>query len=100
MIRKEYCIMTSQSGKTQFNPGMRVRISQQIPKRDTTWITNVEGEVISYESRTTGSWYAHGKDGRLWLDRIEIRKDDGEITVCNLDQYSRVEIIDDGSGSD
>lgn len=87
--------MTSQPSEIQFEPGMRVRILQQIPQREDSWMTQLEGEVVSYEQRKTGSWFAHGKDDRLWLDRIEIRKDDGEVTVCNLDQYSRIEIIED-----
>lgn len=86
--------MTSQPGELQIEAGMRVRILQQIPQREDSWTTQLEGEVVSFEQRKTGSWFAHGKDDRLWLDRIEIRKDDGEITVCNLDQYSRVEIIE------
>ncbi len=87
--------MTSQPSEIQFEPGMRVRILQQIPQREDSWMTQLEGEVVSFEQRKTGSWFAHGKDDRLWLDRIEIRKDDGEVTVCNLDQYSRIEIIED-----
>jgi len=88
-------MMTSQPSEIQFEPGMRVRILQQIPQREDSWMTQLEGEVVSFEQRKTGSWFAHGKDDRLWLDRIEIRKDDGEVTVCNLDQYSRIEIIED-----
>ncbi|MBX3315584.1 MAG: hypothetical protein KF902_01830 [Phycisphaeraceae bacterium] len=42
---------------------------------------------------TTGSWFAHSKDKKLWLDRLELKKDDGEIVVVNLDRYSRVEIV-------
>jgi hypothetical protein len=41
----------------------------------------------------TGSWFAHGKDDKVWLDRIELRKDDGEMVVCNLDQFSEVEVV-------
>ena len=38
------------------------------------------------------SWFAHSKNDRLWLDRLVIKKDDGEITTLNLDEFSRVEI--------
>ncbi len=41
----------------------------------------------------TGSWFAHAKDDQLWLDRLELRLDDGEITVLNLDQYTAIEAI-------
>ena len=75
----------------QFQPGQRVAVTQQIPQRDTDWTIRVEGTVVRFEQRKTGSWYAHAKDDRLWLDRLVLRKDDGEIVVCNLDQYTRVE---------
>ena len=38
-------------------------------------------------------WFAHAKDDRYWLDRLELRLDDGEIAILNLDQYSVVEIL-------
>ncbi|MFG0330749.1 MAG: hypothetical protein ACF8PN_12740 [Phycisphaerales bacterium] len=78
----------------QLAVGERVRVTQQIPQRDDNWTTTVEGEVVSYRQAKTGSWFAHSKDDRLWLDRLELRLDDGEITICNLDQFSRVEIMD------
>ncbi len=77
----------------QFKPGQRVIVTQQIPQRDDNWAIRVEGSVVNYEQRKTGSWYAHAKDDRLWLDRLVLRKDDGEIVVCNLDRYTRVEEV-------
>jgi len=58
---------------SQYEPGMKVRVTQQIPHGKSAWTSSV--------------------DDRLWIDRLEIRKEDGEIVVCNLDQYSRVEVI-------
>ncbi len=77
-----------------FSPGHRVRITQQIPRRTGVLTTTFEGEVVSFGQSKTGSWFAHSKDKKLWLDRVELRKADGEIVVVNLDQYSRVERLD------
>lgn len=74
-------------------PGDRIRVTQQLPQRDQTWTTAVEGEVIRYRQAKTGSWFAHGRHDRLWLDRLEVRLDDGEITTLNLDQYSVIETL-------
>ncbi len=74
-------------------PGTRVRVTQIIRGRDTEWTTHVEGELLSHGAEKTGSWFAHGRDDRVWLDRIRLRKDDGEVTVLNLDQYSQVTIL-------
>jgi len=78
--------------RERLKPGARVKITQQIALRDQAWPTVVRGTVISFGQRETGSWFAHSKDDRLWLDRLVLRKDDGEITTLNLDDYSRVEI--------
>lgn len=82
--------------ENEIGPGRRVRIVQQIPQRDDVWTTEIEGEVVSFQQAKTGSWFAHSKDDRLWLDRLELRLDDGEITIVNLDQFSHVELIDSG----
>ncbi|QQE12960.1 hypothetical protein JD969_05735 [Planctomycetota bacterium] len=75
-----------------FKAGQRVVITQQIPRQQENWNTTVEGTVEKYEQRKTGSWFAKAKDDRLWLDRLVVRKDDGEIYVCNLDQFTKVEV--------
>lgn len=82
-----------------FKPGDRVTVTQQIPHQNRAWTTRVTGTVVRFEQRKTGSWYAHAKDDKLWLDRLILRKDDGEIVVCNLDNYSRIEPSSRDSGS-
>ncbi len=78
---------------TDYEIGSRVRVSQQVMLNDSANVTSVEGIVQRVGQQKTGSWFAHGRDKKLWLDRVELRKDDGEIVVVNLDQYSRVEVI-------
>ena len=72
-------------------PGTRVRVTQQIARRDDAWINTVEGVITRYQQAKTGSWFAHAKDDQLWLDRLELRTDDGELTTLNLDQFSVIE---------
>jgi hypothetical protein len=73
-------------------PGARVRVTQQIAARHYTWTTEVRGTIVEYSQRETGSWFAHGKDDKLWLDRLLIRKDDGELTTLILDEYTHLEM--------
>lgn len=77
----------------RYEPGQRVRITQQIPRQTGTLTTTIEGTVVSSGQQKTGSWYAHSKDHKFWLERLEIRKDDGEIVYVNLDRYSHVELL-------
>ena len=78
-------------------PGARVDVTQQIAARNYTWITTVRGTVIDFGQKETGSWFAHSKDDRLWLDRLTLRMDDGEITTLILDDYSHVEVEGQGA---
>ena len=76
-----------------YGVGSRVRVTQQIRKGAVTDPTVVEGVVLRLGQQKTGSWFAHGRDKKLWLDRLELRKDDGELVTINLDQYSRVDLL-------
>lgn len=86
--------------RSQLRPGAKVKVTQQIAGRNYTWTSEVTGTVMEYEQRTTGSWYAHSKGDKLWLDRLVLRKDDGEITTLNLDEYSVVDILQPTTGVD
>jgi hypothetical protein len=76
-----------------YPPGTAVRVTQQIPHRADTCTTAVTGQVVRQERHSSGSWFARNKDDRVWLDRLVIRKADGEITILNLDEYSVVEVL-------
>ena len=73
------------------SPGTRVRVTQQMPQTHAVWSTTVEGIVVRWRQDRTGSWFAHGKDDKVWLDRLEVRRDDGELVILNLDHYSLIE---------
>jgi hypothetical protein len=73
-------------------PGAKVKVTQQIAARHYSLPTVVVGTVVEYSQKETGSWYAHSRDDKLWLDRLLLRKADGELTTLNLDEYSHIEV--------
>jgi hypothetical protein len=78
--------------RNQLKPGVHVRVVQQIAARDYSLTNETRGTVMEYGQQQTGSWFAHSKCDKLWLDRLVIKKPDGEITTLNLDDNSVVEI--------
>jgi hypothetical protein len=76
-----------------YQPGTVVRITQQIPRRTDTVTTTVTGKVVRQERQYSGSWFARNKSGRVWLDRLVVQKEDGEISILNLDGYTVVEVV-------
>jgi len=71
----------------------RVEVTQTVERREGAWETTVCGTVVKVEEQPTGSWFANGADGKLWLGRLELRKDDGELTSLILDRRSRIKIL-------
>ncbi len=76
----------------QLQPGTRVRVVQQIAARHYALPTEVRGTVVRFEQRPTGSWFTHSRNEKLWLDRLVLRKDDGELITLNLDHLTYVEV--------
>lgn len=76
-----------------FAPGTRIRITQQIPQRDQVFAKAIEGIVLRQERQSSGSWFARNKNDLVWLDRLILQKDDGEISIFNLDEYTRIEVL-------
>ncbi|MBY0262967.1 MAG: hypothetical protein K2Q20_11520 [Phycisphaerales bacterium] len=79
---------------SQFQVGQRVRVTQQTPRLKGTLTITIEGVIQRLGQQKTGSWFAHSKDDKLWMDRLELKRDDGELVVMNLDQYSVVQPLD------
>lgn len=79
---------------TTFKPGQRVRVTQQTPRQLGSFSASVEGVIQRLGQQKTGSWFAHSNHDKLWLDRLELKKADGELVVLNLDQYTVVEQTD------
>jgi hypothetical protein len=75
-------------------PGAKVVVTQQIAHRipERAWTNQTAGTVVEYMQKPTGSWYAHSKNEKLWLDRLKIQKADGELTTLILDEYSHVAV--------
>lgn len=87
--------MTRNEKKNYLQPGTRVRVRQTlvVADRPDPWGPTIEGTVVAATPDTTGSWYAHGKHCKLWLLRLRVRKDDGEMTDLVIDRGSEVEIL-------
>ena len=80
-------------------PGQRVRIYQEIDRREGSWKHEVVGTVLESKPDETGAWFAHGENSKLWLNRVRLRKDDGEITSIVVDQHTRCEVLSDDTTS-
>ena len=78
-------------------PGQRVRIIQEIVRREGNWQRELVGKVVWAKSEPTGSWFAHGKNDKLWLRRLRVEKENGELTTIVVDQHTRLEVLDDAN---
>lgn len=74
-------------------PGQRVRIRQTIERREGAWSGETTGTIVAIDDEPTESWYAHSRDQKLWLRRLRLRKDDGELTTLTLDRHTDVTVL-------
>jgi hypothetical protein len=77
--------------ESRFPPGTQVRVRQVLHLRGKDAKTEINGTVEAWETLTTGSWHAHGKDGRLPLERLRLRKPDGELSLIVVDDSTWIE---------
>ena len=79
-----------------FPPGTPVFVKQEVRRREVlgSYEAEVVGVVEAWEEHPTGSWYAHGKDDKLWLKRLKLRKADGEITLLVIDNATQIAKIE------
>lgn len=73
-----------------FPIGTPVCITGRVRRRDRVTETRTCGTVEAWEDLPTGSWHAHGKDDRLWLRRLKLRKVDGEISLLVVDDSTSI----------
>lgn len=76
-----------------FPPGSPVAVKQTVLTLDghrQPTETSTVGVVEEWADLPTGSWYAHGKNDRLWLQRLKLRKVDGEVTLMVIDDLTTI----------
>jgi hypothetical protein len=79
-----------QQVKSLFPPGTPVCLRLKVERRGGDIETEVVGVVEAWEELPTGSWYAHGKHDKLWLQRLRLRKADGEQTLLVIDADTEI----------
>ncbi len=73
-----------------FPAGTPVVVTLITERRGRALRTEAVGVVEAWEELPTGSWFAHGKDDRLWLKRLRLRKADGEVTSLVIDDSTAI----------
>ena len=76
--------------ESQFPPGTPVCVRQTIERRTQDIETEVIGVVEAWTDEPTGAWHAHGKQHKLWLKRLKLRKSDGELVLLVLDDRTSI----------
>ena len=81
---------TSERPEALFPVGTPVCVTEAVRRRERVTETRTIGTVEAWEELSTGSWHAHGKDDRLWLRRLKLRKADGEISLLVVDDSTSI----------
>lgn len=76
--------------ESQFPPGTPVCVRQTIERRIQDIETEVVGVIEAWTDEPTGAWHAHGKQHKLWLKRLKLRKSDGELVLLVVDDGTSI----------
>lgn len=79
--------------KPKYSPGTRVRVTQYVRVGHRRWLTSVEGIVEHESRRPVGGIEMGGKATYCLQPTLRLRRDDGELTECALDDDSQVEVL-------
>jgi len=83
--------------ESDFSPGTTVRVKQAVIRRGKSIEAEVVGVVEAWEDLPTGSWYAHGRNDKLWLKRLKLRKSDGEVTLLVIDDSTEIAKVEEAA---
>jgi len=84
--------------EAQFPVGTPVCVTLTTERRGRPLRVEVVAVIEGWEDLPTGSWFAHGKDDKLWLKRLRLRKVDGEITLLVIDDTTAIAKIEAAGG--
>jgi len=76
--------------RAAFPPGTPVCVRQSITRPRGDIEAEIVGVIDGWEERPTGSWYTGGRDGKLWLTRLRLRKVDGELVSLVVDAATHI----------
>ena len=80
----------------RLSEGTAVRVIQGIHQSDPSYRAETVGVIEAWYEEPTGAWFAHGRNGKLWLQRLRLRKADGEASVLTIDDQTRLHPIESG----
>lgn len=83
-----------------FRPGQRIRVTKRVRFQKDVHAVVVEGRFMELRHVRTESSFSHGRQGRYWVDEIMLRKDDGEQSIMMIDQWTRIEPLEEGDEGD
>jgi hypothetical protein len=84
---------TQNPTKPRFAPGTGVRVVQHVRVGHRHWTTEVSGVVESEGLRPVGGMEMGGKALFCHQATLNLRRDDGEVTVVALDENTEVHPI-------
>jgi hypothetical protein len=85
--------MISSPRKPQYPPGTRVRVTQHVRVGHRRWLTQVEGEVLYEGRRPVGGIEMGGKASYCHQRTLQLKRDDGELTVVTVDEETEVQVL-------
>ncbi len=79
--------------RPRYNPGTRLRVTQEVRVGHRRWTTEVVGAVEGEGYRPVGGMEMGGKASYCLQPTLKLRRDDGEVTVVSVDESTKIEEV-------
>jgi len=73
--------------------GAAVRVVEGIHQSDASYKAETAGVIEAWDEEPAGAWFANGRNRKLWLKRLKLRKADGELSVLTIDDQAEIHVI-------
>jgi len=98
LTSREFSKVMTRVPQQLFPPGTPVRVREVTIRRSEPIEVQTVGVVEEWQEMPTGSWFAQGKDDKLWLVRLKLRKVDGEISLIVVDDGTSIAKLEAAKG--
>ena len=83
----------------QLQNGDRVELRHEVKVGLKIWHTTMTGTVVGKERRRHGLHFHRNGDDKVYSDLLILRREDGELTTCTIDEFSELKRLSAASAA-
>ncbi len=75
---------------TKLAAGDRIEVEHEVKVGQKRWSATTVGTIVRTERRRHGLHYRRNSDDKVWSDSLVLTRDDGELTMVTIDEFTQI----------